>query len=246
MTRSRRNRDAKSAASSGSTSAAPDLAAPDSGEPTTLGARLTTILRLGLPALVTALAVAAPLTPTESAPQGSYVILQLLTLLGLSVWALGQLRDPQRRFIGRSTDLLLAVFLAWFTLSALRMAAAGQARTSINVTWTWLAGGALWMLTRQSIRSPRMQRALLAVQAALAVCIASYGFYQCTIVMPADRAAFRENPEAVLREAGVEAPEGSALRDQFRNRLESRERHEEPSGVRWSSNPPPTSNTGSK
>lgn len=176
-----------------------------------------------VPALVTAIAIATPLMPTESLAQGTQILLQLLALLGLALWALGQWRYPNRTFTGGSVEFALAAFLAWFTLSAVRMADQGQSRLTINVAWGWLAGGVLWLLVRQSLQTPRMLRAFLAVYAAFAVCIASYGFYQTTVVMPRDRAAFRIDPDAVLREAKVTAPEGSALRDQFRNRLESRE-----------------------
>lgn len=184
---------------------------------------LAGIERRVVPALVTALAVAAPLIPTESVARGTTVILQLLALLGLATWAFGEWRSRAGRFVGSRIDLLLAAFLLWFTWSAARMGSAGQARLSINVTWAWIGCGILWLLTRQTIRSPQAIRALVAVQVGLAVGLSTYGFYQCAYVMPQDRVAFQQDPDAVLRAAGVVAPVGSPLRAQYANRLESRE-----------------------
>lgn len=176
-----------------------------------------------LPALLAALAVALPLVPTESVGQGTGALGQLLVLLGLGLWISGRILRGRAGLVGGAVDLLLALFLTWYTLSAVRMAAAGDARQSLNVTWAWIGGGVIWFLVRQTLISPQAIRALLAVQLGLAVGLSTYGFYQSLYVMPRDRAAFAQDPDAVLRAAGVVAPPGSPLREQYRNRLESRE-----------------------
>lgn len=103
------------------------------------------------------------------------------------------------------------------------MASAGQARPSINITWAWLGGALVWFLARQTLRSPAAIRAVVALQLALVVALTSYGFYQRFVIMPLDRAAFERDPDAVLRAAGVDAPEGSPLRRQYADRLRSSE-----------------------
>jgi O-antigen ligase len=58
---------------------------------------------------------------------------------------------------------------------------------------------------------------------ALAVVLSSYGFYQVFIGLAADRAAYAENPEGMLRSLGQWSPAGSPERSHFENRLQSSE-----------------------
>ena len=177
------------------------------------------------PATVAAVAVALPLIPSEAVATGSTILIDLAIFCGLAVWAVSRVLAGQRhsRLDGSSVDMLLGLFFVWFAGSAARMIDMAHGRPAINVTWAWLGGGGLWFLARQSLRAPQTLRAMAAVLCAVAAGLASYSFYQCGYQMPRDRAAFRRDPEAVLREAGIVAPEGSPIREQFRNRVESRE-----------------------
>lgn len=177
------------------------------------------------PATIAAVVVALPLVPSEAVASGSTILLTLTLLVGLVAWAatrlLTQAGWPVPR--GSAVDAVLGLFFVLFTGSAARMIDTAHGRPAINVTWAWLSGGALWFLARQSFRTPRSLRAMATVLCAIAAGLACYSYYQCGYQMPRDRAAFRHDPEAVLREAGVVAPEGSPIREQFRNRVESRE-----------------------
>lgn len=177
------------------------------------------------PATVAAVAVALPLIPSEAAASGSMILIDLAILCGFAAWAAARLLSGQResQLHGSAVDVALGLFFVWFAGSAARMLDTAQGRPAINVTWAWLGGGLLWFLARQSLRSPRALRALTAVLCAVATGLASYSFYQCGYQMPRDRAAFQRDPDAVMREAGIVAPEGSPIREQFRNRIESRE-----------------------
>jgi hypothetical protein len=177
------------------------------------------------PATVAAVAVALPLIPSEAAASGSMIMIDLAILCGFAAWAAARLLSGQResQLYGSAVDVALGLFFVWFAGSAARMLDTAQGRPAINMTWAWLGGGLLWFLARQSLRSPRALRALAAVLCAVATGLASYSFYQCGYQMPRDRAAFQRDPDAVMREAGIVAPEGSPIREQFRNRIESRE-----------------------
>lgn len=177
------------------------------------------------PATVAAVAVALPLIPSEAVSSGSMILIDLAILCGFAAWAAARLLSGQREspLYGSAVDVALGLFFVWFAGSAARMLDTAQGRPAINVTWAWLSGGLLWFLARQSLRSPRTLRAMAAVLCAVAAGLASYSFYQCGYQMPRDRAAFQRDPDAMMREAGIVAPEGSPIREQFRNRIESRE-----------------------
>lgn len=175
------------------------------------------------PALIAAIAVASILIPPESVGQGTAIPWQLAALAALSIWILCEWVWGSGRLACGWPDLLGGGFFAWFVLSAVRMSTAGQARLSINMTWAWLGGALIWFLARQTLRSPTAIRTLVALHLALIVALSSYGFYQRFVIMPLDRAAFERDPDAVLRVAGIDAPEGSPLRRQYADRLRSPE-----------------------
>ncbi|MFM7071461.1 MAG: O-antigen ligase family protein [Planctomycetota bacterium] len=215
----------------GSASASPSAPSPVSqpiarpASPFRATSWLERVARGVAPATIAAVVVALPLVPSEAVASGSTILLTLTLLIGLVTWAATRLITqagwPVPR--GSAVDAVLGLFFVLFTGSAARMIDSAHGRPAINVTWAWLGGGALWFLTRQSFRTPRSLRAMAAVLCAIATGLACYSYFPCGYQLPRDRAAFRRDPEAVLREAGVVAPEGSPIREQFRNRVESRE-----------------------
>ena len=170
-------------------------------------------------ACLAAVLVARPLLPTESAPQGTGVLLIFATLGLVFAWAITSWRGRSRPLSLGGVDVLLGGFLAWQTASALRMASTANARPLINMVWESLACGAVWFLVRQWVRSPKMARTFVVLLAAMGAGLSMHGFFQCVYVQPRDRAAWQADPQAVLQAAGVVAPPGSALFSQFENRL---------------------------
>ena len=66
------------------------------------------------------------------------------------------------------------------------------------------------------VGTARETRAMIALMVALAVVLSSYGFYQVFIGLPADRAAYAENPEGLLRSLGQWSPPGSCRKTTLR------------------------------
>jgi O-antigen ligase len=96
----------------------------------------------------------------------------------------------------------------------------GNYRFAINSAWQWLTLPVAVLLLYRIMVVWRMARLLFALMLALAWFSAFSGIYQVTVSLPADRAAFRENPVATLRQHGIEAAPGTALYQQFESRLQ--------------------------
>ena len=65
----------------------------------------------------------------------------------------GEFQRPTGSFRWGATSTAVGVFMAWVVADTLFTLAAGQPRPSLNVMWTWLAGGVLFFLARQLIRT---------------------------------------------------------------------------------------------
>lgn len=171
-----------------------------------------------------AILVAFPLVPTETVQFGGAVFVLLLLVWLLAVgWSLASLLRPASAVLAGPATWLWAAFLAWHSWSALRMAWEGNPRASLNMMWLWLSFGVVFFLARQLLTHPAERRAIVAVALGLAVSLAVLGFYQYAYELPMTRAAFRADPERVLREAGISAPEGTPQRKLFADRLDSSE-----------------------
>jgi len=182
-------------------------------------------VRPWLLAVFAALCVARPLVPSEGAAWlGDDLPFDMLWLLlagGYFLWALawGGLARPLTRL-----DVPVIALFAICASAALYGASHGAPRGAINMLWVWIGLGVLYFLTRQLIVDAAEARALVAVMFALAVVLSTYGYYQVLVSLPADRAAYTENPDAVLRQAlGQAFPVGSPERMRFEDRLQSTE-----------------------
>lgn len=178
-------------------------------------------MRPWLLAAATALWVARPLFPSESAPHGdglpAVMFWLALAVIGL-VGTVG--RRPLRLRFGWADGAVL-LLVAWHTIAALWAAAYQSPRPALNMLWEWVGFATSFLLTRQWTHSPKQQRALVAVMIALALVLACYGLYQYAYELPATRAAYRADPEGTLAEAGLWSPPGSPERLVFENRLAS-------------------------
>ncbi len=171
-----------------------------------------------------ALLVATPLVPSESTGElgvgAIWVMVALIVCAGWLVTALIR-RKSDIRF--GAIDALVVLMIALIALSALVMMGQGCARATLNMAWQWVGFGALFFLARQSLREPVAVRAVCAVMIGLAVCLSALAYYQYFYSLPATRAEYARNPEAMLRDAGVNPTPGAPERKLFEDRLNSTE-----------------------
>lgn len=181
-------------------------------------------VRPWLLAALVALCVARPLLPSEGASwigdDAPFAMLALVVAGGYFLTALG------RRRLARpldDADIFVGLLVAICIISALRGARLGSPRLAVNMLWEWVDMGLVFFLVRQLVRVGREQRVLVVVMIALAAVLSGIGYYQVLIGLPADRAAYAENPDELLKQMGQWFPPGSPERARFENRLQSTE-----------------------
>jgi O-antigen ligase/tetratricopeptide (TPR) repeat protein len=171
-----------------------------------------------------ALFVATPLLPSEAAAaEGTGIVLVILWVVFLVSWCTAKLLRKDYSFYATSTTCVFGILLVLIVLSTIVMLSYGHARPMINTVWQWISFGIAFFLCREVLRRDIQRRAMVAVMLALAVCLSGHGFYQYFYSMPKTRADFEANPDAMLAEVGMVAPEGSPARAQFLDRLTSTE-----------------------
>lgn len=207
--------------------------------------------RAALAALV-ALLVATPLLPSESAAEAGTGNVLAMSVLALSAAVLiggalvpllaatgvhagakrgsRQVAEPPQpawndRLVLQATwaDAAALAVAVCYGLSGWFMADSGNPRATINACWQWLALVLLYLLARLLLRAPAERRAACVVSLALATALSGLACYQYFVTIPRLQAQYEADPERLLREAGVAAPEGSAERKLFVDRLESSE-----------------------
>ncbi|HEX3727176.1 MAG TPA: O-antigen ligase family protein [Pirellulales bacterium] len=179
------------------------------------------------PALLGALAtlvVARPLLPSEGVSwlgDGQpFDLLWLLLAVCYLLWITFS-GGPVRRW--NAVDVAVGAFFALCVLSSVAGGRFGNPRTVMNMLWESVSMALVFMLVRQLLRREAEERAVVALMIALAVAMTGSGFYQVFVSLPADRAAYAADPDAVLRSAGQWFPPGSPERTAFEYRLQSTE-----------------------
>ena len=181
-------------------------------------------LRPWLLAGFTALVVARPLFPSESAASyGDGLPMVMLWITLAVLWLLGSIGRPKFSVRFGWIDATVILLVAWHALAALWAVWHGSPRPAINMLWEWVGLGLCFLLARQFIVTAVEARALVAVMIALAVALAGYGLYQCFFEMPATRAIYESDPDTAIRNAGLWFPPGSPQRKLFESRLGNRE-----------------------
>ncbi len=171
---------------------------------------------------LTALLVAAPLIPSESLGEiatGSILTLAAVTLAVAGLAGCVFLGNVRLRLDW--PDLLVVLFFTVVVGSAWSMAGVGNVRATINAAWQWVNFGLLYLLARQFVGTGVERRALCLVMIGLATGLSAMAANQVFVTMPRLVARYHEDPESVLREAGLEAAVDSPERRLFQDRLES-------------------------
>ena len=185
-------------------------------------------VRRWLLAVLVAVYVATPLVPSEAAAElGSGIPLVMILLLLALTWVVhGLFRgELMARFEPIGTALMLLV--GWLAVGAVWMAPHGAPRPAVNTVWEWVGLLVGFRMLGQLLRSAVECRAICAVMMSLAVSLSVYGIYQYAVILPTQRATYRDaTPDeqaAFRRNAGIDAAEGSPAAYHFRNRLDSLE-----------------------
>ena len=173
---------------------------------------------------MTALVVARPLFPSESAAHYGDGLSVVMPWIALAVfWLLSSLGRPPFRLRFGWTDAAVGALVVWHTVASAWAVAHGTPRPAINMLWEWVGMGLCFFLARQLVVTAREARAVVAVMIALAVALSGYGLYQRAWEMPETRARYQADPDRALREAGLWFPPGSAERQLFESRLQNNE-----------------------
>ena len=133
--------------------------------------------------------------------------------------SLGNTRKTQSVFSDRLVSYLPWFIAGWISLSAVATSPNANLRTATNETWVWVAAACLFYAVRTQLRTIKARRAMIGLLLAIAGGLAVHGLHQYAVSLPQNRSDYRENPEMVLKLAGIDAPEGSAERMIFENRL---------------------------
>ncbi len=186
-----------------------------------------------------AICVGRPLVPSEGVSwlgDGHSFTLLLLILTAVYFVTVIQRRALQRplQLVDVAMALLVLICVAssllglaatwWGVADSLEFSKRqASPRLAVNMIWEWIGLGLVFFLARQLIVTPLEKRGVVAIMIALAVVVSAFGLYQVNVVLPAERAAYAENPDETLRQIGQWFPLGSPERDRFEARLASPE-----------------------
>lgn len=121
--------------------------------------------------------------------------------------------------IGFCLDLFPWLLAAWMMIAAWLSCPPGNLRMATNEAWLWVSAAAIFAASRRLMTRADARQAVLVLLVVCATGLATHGLHQYCISLPANRMEFQQDPERILRLAGVDAPPGSAERMVFANRL---------------------------
>jgi len=181
-----------------------------------------TLIRAGVLGGAIALVISSVLVFSEAAiPKGSYASIAMGWCVLLMLWSLAAWLDPQPVLRWGWTELAAAPLIGWHSLAAIAALGHTNGRQALNSMWLFIGYGLTAFLLRQTLRTAVQVRALVASMIWLALLLATFGYYQYFISMPAQRRAYEANPEQTLRDSEQATDPDS--RRKFENRLYSRE-----------------------
>jgi len=140
-------------------------------------------------------------------------------------------QDPTSRKPGLLIDaivLLLALWIGYAAISQLSVPSGlndqtwqigGDWRSASNEAWVWILGAVWFVVLRRCLRNRMNQLALLGLLVVGGVLLATHALHQVHVSLPQTLREYNADPERVLAEVGINAPEGSNARMIFENRL---------------------------
>lgn len=143
-----------------------------------------------------------------------YLVTWLIVASALAIGCFGRVR----RF-DQLIDVMAGSLAAWMTISLIVLAGHANVRLGINELGWWIAIAALVSTVRRVTQPAATSMALLQLIAAVSLGVAVYGWHQQLIGFPRMIADYQGNPDAMLRQIGVDAESGSSMRIIFENRL---------------------------
>nr|WP_233215420.1 O-antigen ligase family protein [Rhodopirellula bahusiensis] len=123
---------------------------------------------------------------------------------------------------------LLAVWIGYSAIAQLQVgtssidgawAIGGDWRAASNEAWVWIVGAVWFGVLRRSLRGGAHQSALLGLIVVGGVLLATHALHQVHVSLPQTLREYNADPDRVLAEVGISAPEGSNARMIFENRL---------------------------
>ena len=155
------------------------------------------------------------------------LVLAILTMASepfVRAGALGKNTEPSARARSLVGDHLMIDVLAW-NLAVWMMIAAfvscppNNLRHATNEAWLWVSGAAVLTAARRLLASRSAGPAMIALLSAVSIGMSVLALHQNWISLPETRAAYLNDPAAVMQAAGIEAPEWSTRQMIFANRL---------------------------
>ena len=116
-------------------------------------------------------------------------------------------------------DISVCSLGLWMMIAALASCPPGNLRMATNEAWFWIAAAAMFTTSRRLMSALESRRGIFVLLVVCSTGLAVNGLHQYFISLPENRAMYELDPERVLQMAGFDAPEGSAERMVFRNRL---------------------------
>ncbi len=104
-------------------------------------------------------------------------------------------------------------------LAAFGSSPPGNLRMATNEAWLWVTAACLFTSTRILLTSLSVRQCMLGLLVVCGCGLSVHGMHQYFVSLPQNRAEYLRDPEAVLRDAMLDAPPGSAERMVFENRL---------------------------
>lgn len=145
---------------------------------------------------------------------GMLIIAGAITIAIRPLW-----NEPHTSTADRAIDIATWGLALSMAVSTWVNADGSNLRLGIHEMWWWIAAAALLAAARRICNSEKVTTALLHLIISVTVSVAVIGWHQQWIGIPAMIEMYEADPDAMLRDAGIQADEGSSLRIVFHNRL---------------------------
>ncbi len=172
-------------------------------------------------ALVGAALPAVMLMPTDSVSVyvGESLPLNLLVLIAGLVMSLAGISILPWTRGKRWPGIVTGVALGLLLVSTMFAASRANGRFAWNGWWQCLSLLVWACMLWQVARNASLRTGLLHLLLLCGVYQSTLALHQYFVALPESRAAYLRDPDAELAKANIDAPPGSALRDQYENRL---------------------------